>query len=735
MQYVTEDYRNNMALPFRGASSVYAYIGLINRDAQRYATITSSYSGSEAHLYDGSGASTVTSTESNGSMTFTFGDFYELNIAGLTISFVTIPSSITVTNGDKTETYSVGGKKDFSFDDGYKNCHYLTITPSSGKLKINSIQFGIGLQFGNRQILNSSRTNIVDHISSNLPEKRFTLKINNRSKEFNKDNPYGYADYFEEKQEVIYEYGRELTDGTIYKIKGGNVLLKDWISDDYEATFNCVGHLDYLEGEYYKGQVYEDGISAYNLAENVLTDAGVTKYVLDETMKGMLIYNPIPVCEYKEALQLIANACCGTLYEDRDGNICIKCENGLSFIQSIEFYNGTDYSLTASLIQDNTANNYGDAEINYLKANSQLLFLPENSDFIPVGFVSNTVANSSGRFSATPRIVMNFVSEFVMNTMYLTFGVVAPTSFTITSYLADVMVDTQTFSQDMKVMYDYVGAVDKVEIVFNGATPNQRIHLNTVELKGKIAYELTYHDLKDPPVASSLERVSKIHVVYYEFSKEVVEEGMSRSSYVDIKRTPNEDGGDTLSVSSGSSMYGSAIATIQAKVGENVVKLTSPYYNYKASAGTITESGAYYVVVESDSEQEISIYGQPYTSTQRTATIQVHEKGVEKTCENVLVNTEGMANRIAKWLRDFYDNDVEYSLTYRGDPTLDADDMIYLENQFVANNMIRITQETINTSMGMDFSCGIQGRRTSYQVNSKVDEAIMGDFLIGEDVL
>ena len=723
-----------MGLAFRGASSAYAYIGLINRDAQRNAEITSSYSGSEDHLYDGSGISVVTSTESNGSITFTFGDFYELNIAGLTMTFETIPSSITVTNGEKTATYYVDDVRNFSFDDGYTNCHYLTITPNSGKLKIRSIQFGIGLQFGNRQILNTSRTNIVDHISSNLPEKRFSLTIDNRSKMFNKDNPYGYADYFEEQQEVVYEYGREMEDGSIYKIKGGNVLLKDWTSDDYQATFSCVGHLDYLEGEFYKGQVYEDGISAYDLAEFVLLDAGVDKYILDESMKGILIYNPIPICDYKEALQLIANACCGTLYEDRDGNICIKCENGMSFIDSIEFINGTDYSLTASLLQDNSENNYGDAEISYLKADSRFMFLPETTDYAPVGFVSSDIAKNNGSFNNVPQIRFNFVSEFVLNSIFLTFNVVLPTSFTISSYFADTVVDTQTFTSSIssRVVYDYVGSVDSVIITFNGATPNQRIHLDGIELKGKIAYELTYHELKDPPIASSLERVSKVNVVYYEFKKEVTEEGTSRSSYVDITRTPNDDGGDTVSVSTGTSDYGSAIATIDAKIGENLITFDSAYYNYKASAGTIKESGAYYVIVESDVEQEISIYGQPYTSTQLKVTLQVHEKGVEKTCENVLINSEWMANRVAKWLRDFYDDDVEYSLTYRGDPTLDADDMIYLENQFVANNMIRITEETINTSMGMDFSCTLRARRTSYQVNSVMDEAIMGDFLLDE---
>lgn len=735
MQYVTEDYRQEMRSPFRGASSVYAYIGLINHDAQRSARITSSFSGSESHLYDNSCASTVASTESDGSMTFTFGDFYELNIAGLTIDFVIIPSSITVTNGTKTETYSVDGVSHFTFDDGYTNCHYLKVTPNNGALRINNIQFGIGLQFSNKQIINTSRSNIVDHISSDLPQKRFNITVNNRSNEFSKDNPYGHADFIEPKQEVIYEYGRELADGSLYKIKGGKVLLNDWASDDYEASFACVGRLDYLDGEFYKGQVYENGISAYDLAEFVFEDAGVIDYVIDESLKSILIFNPIPRVEHREALKMIANATCSTLFEDRDGNICIKKESGCSFIKDAKFYGATDYSLTSSLLIDNSANNYADAEINYTKADGSLLFLPEDTNYVPVGFVSSQIANGSGLFTNNPHIDLTLASEFEMRKMYLEFGVIAPTSVTITCKLAGVDVNTQTLTNpSLREVYEYDGMVDMITISFNGALPNQRIHLNNVQLNGKIGYELTYHEFKDTPVASTLERVTKVHVIYLELKEEQLDVG-AKSSYVDITKTENEDGGETLDTIAKSSIYGSAVSTIDAKIEDNIIKFDTPYYNYKVTGGTIVESGAYYIIVNSDSEQEISIYAQPYSLTNRTVTLDIHEKGIEKTCENPLIHSEAMARTVANWLRDFYDDDIEYTFTYRGDPTLDADDRIYIENKFVEDNEIRITEESINTSTGMDFSCLIRARRTSFSVNATTDEGIMGDMRMGEMVM
>ncbi len=737
MQYTTEQYREEMRLPLRGASSVYVYIGLINNDAQRSAKITSSFSGDESHLYDNSASTaTVTSTENDGSITFTFGEFYELNIAGLTIAFgSTVPASLTVTNGTKTETYVTGGETEVRFDDGYTNCHYLKLTPDSGKLSLKSIQFGIGLQFSNKQLMNTSRNNIVSHISNEIPTKTFSFTVSNGLRLFNKDNPYGYADYFQEKQEVVYEYGREMSDGSIYKIKGGKVLLKTWSSDDYKAQFSCVGYLDYMGGQYYKGQYYKDGVSAYTLAQAVFEDAGIDNYKIDSALHGELIYNPIPVCTHREALQMIANACRCVLYEDRDGNVCISLASRPSFVADITFTGATTYSIPSTLVEDNAMNNYADAEREYAYADGSLLFLPDSGEHLNVGFVSSQLADTNGQFANNPSIDVTFKSEYHIRSLYLTFGVVVPTSITVTLYLNEEVVHTETItSLTLCTECDYDGIIDAMKIEFNGAGANQRIHLNNIQINGYIDYELTYHELKYTPVAVSLERVSTVKAHVYNYAPEEMDEGTSKSSYVRTSKTDNTDGGNTFNIVTGESEYGASISTIQAVIGENLQIFDSPYYDYKISGGTIKESGTYYIVIESDSEQEITIYAKPLTVTDTIVTEKVHEKGVERESSNRLIGTQAMAKRQLTWLKDYYDDDLEYDLTYRGDPILDADDLIYLENHFVAYNEIRIENESITTSQGMDFSCKLKGRRTWYQTDATLARAIVGRVRIGETI-
>jgi len=732
MYYTTKEYRDEMRNPFRGASYVYAYIGLINNDAQRSSEITSSFTGSEEHLYDGSSLGTVTSTENDGSITFTFGDYHELNIAGLMIEFNSLPDSVTVTNGSKSGLYSVTDRV-FTIDDGYTDCHYLKITPNTGKLSITSITFGIGLQFTNKQIISTNRHNIVDHISNDLPSKEFTLVVDNRLHMFNKDNPYGYSNFLQEMQEIRYDYGRELSDGSIYKIKGGRVYLSKWSSDDYQARFSCVGRLNFIEGQYYKGKIYDNGISAYDLALDVFSDAGISDYKLDPSLKRVQIFNPLPICSYPEALKMIANASRCILFEDRDGNICIKNSNLPSFIVNVEFAGATDYCIPNALFDDNSLYNYADSEHDYVLADGSLLFLPNNDSYRQVGFVSNEIADANGHFSNNPNIKLSFVSEYSLKKLVLNFAYILPTSITIISYLNGTEVDNQTLSDlTLTSEYFYEGVVDEIIIYFNGANPNQRIHLNNVSIIGKLDYEITYHELKDTPSSTSLARVSKINVHSYQFNKEVMEDGMNKSSSVVIDRSENTDGGTTVDISTSSSVYGSAVSTFSAEVGNNLITFSEPYYNYKVSSGTIIEYGAYYIVVNSETETEINVFAQPYSVSENIYSMSLHEKGVEKDSKNPLISSKLMAMQQSEWLKDYYDDDLEYTLTYRGDPIIDADDLLYLENNFVSNNEIRVSEESISTSTGMDFNCQLIARRNFYQVNATTENAIVGRTRTGE---
>ena len=107
---------------------------------------------------------------------------------------------------------------------------------------------------------------------------------------------------------------------------GTSLALKSWSADDTEMDFQASDCFDGMDSTYYRGQYHPNGMSLYDIAVDVLTDAQVDyrNYWIDPYLKDVLVVNPMPVVMHKEALQLIANAGRCILYQDRAGRIILK---------------------------------------------------------------------------------------------------------------------------------------------------------------------------------------------------------------------------------------------------------------------------------------------------------------------------------------------------------------------------------------------------------------------------
>ena len=117
------------------------------------------------------------------------------------------------------------------------------------RLRILNITFGVGLVFDNYSLISTSWKSMCAHISDVLPTKTFSFTISNLNKKFAADDPHSFVSFLQEQQEVEFQYGRQLEDGSLFTIPGGKMYLKSWSSDDTQAKFSCVGFLDYLRGK------------------------------------------------------------------------------------------------------------------------------------------------------------------------------------------------------------------------------------------------------------------------------------------------------------------------------------------------------------------------------------------------------------------------------------------------------------------------------------------------------
>ena len=56
------------------------------------------------------------------------------------------------------------------------------------------------------------------------------------------------------------------------------------------------------------------------------------------------------------------------------------------------------------------------------------------------------------------------------------------------------------------------------------------------------------------------------------------------------------------------------------------------------------------------------------------------------------------------WIGDYMKADREYALTYRGEPRIDANDIVFLENRYVADLLLRIYDHTLNCNGALSGS-------------------------------
>lgn len=834
MQITSEAYKTEQKKQLRNESFVTVYLGIVSKEAQSNAmaegdfTIYSSpqeiFSNTPFEAYyetaeenfsrvDGSMNFLPRDTSMFGlyqgavtqkiadAITFTFGDYQRLNIKGLTIDFGDYyPTSFTITNGTDTYTYTNSSPGQWTCEDEFLETAYLTITPhtmvgGAQKLRILSIMFGVGFTFDNYNLISTSYKAEVAHLSDALPTKTFSFTIDNLSKRFSADNPHSFVAFLQEQQEVEFEYGRRLDDDSIEIIPGGKLNLKSWSSNDTQAKFSAVGNLDYVTTKYYKGRYYENGISLYDLAEDVLEDSNITNYRIDNYLKKVYTHNPLPVETHKNLLQLIANSARCILYEDRLGVTSLQTSFMPELVQ-ITDSGHMAYADTESILElPNVLSSYASSEKDYDYVDGHQYFLSRNIPYRNIGYVSDMVSDVNGEFSSNPTITIEWEATWTFYNLSIKFADVTPTEFIIYSYRNNVLIATKIVTDvnmSNLVEEDFI-QIDKIVIEFTETNPFQRIHVDKLSFGDITDYTIDYSDMSAFPVATRTDQIKNVNVVYSEFTygtelKSVgtvaVTEGTNTATYktachdyslaykeltddeatytkaskvfcdelppIDQAKTSTRyflrqsdhyvlymvtTSGSTKSWTSYGNYTEIIVNTLPAILADNTLYLLTTeteliYHDYVYDRteneilslgydvrGTLTlvDSGAYFVTFTSNVASPVVVSAIAFLINERIYTKELNELGQDKTANNVLIDNLELAQHEADWLAEYYDNDIEYKIQYRGEPAIDPDDQIYIENKFVEKNLVRVTSTQIDTSTGMSTSCTLTARRISYQ--------------------
>lgn len=737
MQKVSKAYKESMKSSLRERAYIMISFGLVNQEAQAKATVDNgsyAYYSNKDNIFGEHIDDTVYATleeeftKVDGSMFFLprateGGRYYDTGIVsdklisearceviislntiatdfkGLTINFgenYPVDFDIVGSTGQTIE-FRGNTKSKWSTEEVLENTTYIKLVfykmknPQS-RLRIYSIMFGYGLVYYNDSVMSSALDSYVSPIGADVPQFDFSVTLKNYDHYFNVDNPNSAINYLETGQEMDIMYGYQTPGSdTIEWIQGNHLWCSEWESDDNTATIRCQDIFRNMDGEYVKGLYSAAGKSYYTLAEEILKDVGISEYYIDPRLKKLYSNNPIPRVKYKEALQIIANACRCVLTQSRDGKVQIKS----NFMPSASIAtNGEEtYSNAANVLTDTPKVEYATLAGNYTPTDGTMFFLPRNGKAaLTTGYVSKEISGENGTFTKNPVVTITMEAIRAYYGLKLVFGTALPAAFTIRTYKGGEPVNEYPVEKDeintTSIILRDFDDFDVMKIEFTKtAEPYNRIVLNYFSLSDVVDFTMNRRDMTSSPKAIKQELIKEVIVPCYTYQENNREENLV---YEDIDVVAGE---------------------------VETYYIQDPSYGYKVKLdevegkATVVAWSNYFVTIKFNvtGSFKLEVQGYRYKIVEKYATVSLNARGKTVKWKNPLISNTTMANELAAWLADYYTAGIEYEYDTRGNPELDATDIVYQENEFHDGMRVNIYRHTVNFKQA--FSGRVTARR------------------------
>lgn len=737
MQKVSKAYKESMKSSLRERAYIMISFGLVNQEAQAKATVDNgsyAYYSNKDNIFGEHIDDTVYATleeeftKVDGSMFFLprateGGRYYDTGIVsdklvsearcevvislntiatdfkGLTINFgenYPVDFDIVGSTGQTIE-FRGNTKSKWSTEEVLENTTYIKLVfykmknPQS-RLRIYSIMFGYGLVYYNDSVMSSALDCYVSPIGADVPQFDFSVTLKNYDHYFNVDNPNSAINYLETGQEMDIMYGYQTPGSdTIEWIQGNHLWCSEWESDDNTATIRCQDIFRNMDGEYVKGLYSATGKSYYALAEEILKDAGISEYYIDPRLKKLYSNNPIPRVKYKEALQIIANACRCVLTQSRDGKVQIKS----NFMPSASIAtNGEEtYSNAANVLTDTPKVEYATLAGNYTPTDGTMFFLPRNGKAaLTTGYVSKEISGANGTFTKNPVVTITMEAIRAYYGLKLVFGTALPAAFTIRTYKGGEPVNEYPVEKDeintTSIILRDFDDFDVMKIEFTKtAEPYNRIVLNYFSLSDVVDFTMNRRDMTSSPKAIKQELIKEVIVPCYTYQENNREENLV---YEDIDVVAGE---------------------------VETYYIQDPSYGYKVKLdevegkATVVAWSNYFVTIKFNvtGSFKLEVQGYRYKIVEKYASVYLNARGKTVKWKNPLISNTTMANELAAWLADYYTAGIEYEYDTRGNPELDATDIVYQENEFHDGMRVNIYRHTVNFKQA--FSGRVTARR------------------------
>lgn len=536
--------------------------------------------------------------------------------------------------------------------------------------RLENVLYGLNVQFVNKDIVSTQQKHDVDPLSRRLPTETMQFTILDYEHKYDPDNPAGIYAYVDKNSPIEIQFGYELPDGSVEWLKPDNYVLNAKPSaQNNQATFNGTGLIGSLTGTFYKSKLGSK--SLYNMAEEVLLDAGLTlteqgtnPWEIDEALKDMFTTAALPIDTHMNCLQLIAHAACCRLYTDDDNIIHIRPFG----VTVIGIYNGVWadnghvwFSEWDTIDKGNTAENtYVTFELNRwtLGGDSQIILPDSNAG--QRGYISEAMTGADGSFTNPPVFTKTFDVPHDLPVLAIRFDTVLnefPGAVQVKYYHDDTLLDTQTAAIDSVEVYvssNLAIECTKIEVTMIGNLPYRRGRVT------KVYYRETDFTLDFTSIGENSQKISKID--------ELKSVSVARYSYTASNDTSTLYEGTTTETELHVEFSGLA-QDVQISV----------------SGGTLVSSNIYARAADlvlSSGTKTVTITGKTLTENSVVVSYPVAQSGEIDKEENPLITNDTMCQALANHVKSYLQMRNTYEASYRGNPEMEVGDIIGLQTLY-----------------------------------------------------
>lgn len=633
----------------------------------------------------------------------------------------------------------------------------LAMVGGNQRFRIKSVLMGVGLQYGNQQTKDFNIDEYVSPISEDLPSENMVFSFYDEDNNFDVDDANSFMDFLETMQKITVSFGLELDNGEVEWHQILTQYLKEWKSQEGIVSFTATDRLSQMEDEYsLANRIYER--TAYKEAESIFSDAGLEpdEYYIDDCLNDIILNNPMPEGTHKECLQILANACRCAIRQDANGKIAIQANFAIVLDPedlSVETNGIADWSKPKNLLIG-TSTTYADMTRDFMRTDGQMYFLPEDRSYLDTSYVSKQISDENGAYNKNlipyPYSDANKTQNGITWTVNSDGSVtVSGTATSKTKFMLAVRQDeslkvpygTYTLSGcpqgggkdtfclrlDKGTVSEFVGNVcidygngatsivslasdetAQVEItIYQGATVdnitfkpqleageiatsyqpfqgNPTIAITmpaaytyygvNIDFAGNSPKEMIIHTQKNGVAQESvyfsdLKNKGALHHEFLSFDKMIFE---FTKGYPNNRILINKISFGSLSdyVLTKTNMLENPIGYKEKRVKAVRVKMFT-YQNNQDGTPTEVEDEIY----------ETKIIG---------------DVGEVKTLQNPLVSTKEHAEMLAEWLGNYYANNISYDVKFRGEPRLNAADIIHMESKKRSNLQVEVTRNKLS---------------------------------------